>query len=49
MKKESFIMVPRKTAIGSQSGIDQSLHKPLLKHKKIKKHNHNISILTESI
>lgn len=25
--------LPRRTVIGSQSGIDQSLHKPLLKQK----------------
>ena len=26
-----MMTLPRRTAIGSQSGIDQSLHKPLLK------------------
>lgn len=28
-----MVCLPRRTAIGSQSGIDQSLHKPLLKQK----------------
>lgn len=38
------VKIPRKTAIGSQSGIDQSLHKPLLIEKKL-----NILYITLSV